>query len=139
MLKNGGWTKKRGKYFAHFYVIFCIFYAAISPKWVCVCKCTAEKIANIYLSFIIFCLQHFDRMDSQEGEEPPLNGSQTDSRLKSKKPPSLVIAIPPPEDAMSNDHDKQVDLMVSLVLWDWLPVTSSQCLMWRPSQVMLWK
>ncbi|XP_037546527.1 inactive rhomboid protein 2 [Nematolebias whitei] len=47
-------------------------------------------------------------MDSQEGEEPPLKGSQTDSRLKSKKPPSLVIAIPPPEDAMSNDHDKQL-------------------------------
>ncbi|XP_017293254.1 inactive rhomboid protein 2 [Kryptolebias marmoratus] len=46
-------------------------------------------------------------MDSQEGEEPPPNGSQTDSRLKSKKPPSLVIAIPPPEDMMSTDGDKQ--------------------------------
>uniref|UniRef100_A0A3Q3AH07 Inactive rhomboid protein n=1 Tax=Kryptolebias marmoratus TaxID=37003 RepID=A0A3Q3AH07_KRYMA len=51
-------------------------------------------------------------MDSQEGEEPPPNGSQTDSRLKSKKPPSLVIAIPPPEDMMSTDGDKQVDRMI---------------------------
>nr|XP_029481696.1 inactive rhomboid protein 2-like [Oncorhynchus nerka] len=37
-------------------------------------------------------------MASQEGGEPPPNGSQSDSRLKSKKPPSLVIAIPAPEE-----------------------------------------
>ncbi|KAG7242386.1 hypothetical protein INR49_023515 [Caranx melampygus] len=43
-----------------------------------------------------------DRMSSQEGNEPsPIRG-QSDSRLKSKKPPSLVIAIPPPEE-MSHD------------------------------------
>uniref|UniRef100_A0A3B4WZL2 Inactive rhomboid protein n=1 Tax=Seriola lalandi dorsalis TaxID=1841481 RepID=A0A3B4WZL2_SERLL len=36
-------------------------------------------------------------MASQEGKEPPPNRGQSDSRLKSKKPPSLVIAIPPPE------------------------------------------
>ncbi|XP_010887711.1 inactive rhomboid protein 2 isoform X2 [Esox lucius] len=37
-------------------------------------------------------------MSSQEGEDPPPNGSQSDSRLKSKKPPSLVISIPPREE-----------------------------------------
>uniref|UniRef100_A0A8C7IC55 Inactive rhomboid protein n=1 Tax=Oncorhynchus kisutch TaxID=8019 RepID=A0A8C7IC55_ONCKI len=37
-------------------------------------------------------------MASREGGEPPPNGSQSDSRLKSKKPPSLVIAIPAPEE-----------------------------------------
>ncbi|KAK0145725.1 Inactive rhomboid protein 2 [Merluccius polli] len=37
-------------------------------------------------------------MSSQEGEEPPPYSSQSDSRLKSKKPPSLVISIPPAED-----------------------------------------
>ncbi|KAF3687482.1 Inactive rhomboid protein 2 [Channa argus] len=36
-------------------------------------------------------------MASQEGEEPTLNRGSSDSRLQSKKPPSLVIAIPPPE------------------------------------------
>nr|XP_020466625.1 inactive rhomboid protein 2 [Monopterus albus] len=46
-------------------------------------------------------------MASQEGEEPPTNRSQSDSRLKSKKPPSLVIAIPPPEVMMSHDSAKQ--------------------------------
>ncbi|KAM9314373.1 inactive rhomboid protein 2-like isoform 2-T2 [Pholidichthys leucotaenia] len=46
-------------------------------------------------------------MASQEGGEPPPNGDQTDSRLKSKKPPSLVIAIPPPEAIMSHDPTKQ--------------------------------
>lgn len=40
-------------------------------------------------------------MASQEGEEPPPYRGQSDSRLKSKKPPSLVIAIPPPEAVMS--------------------------------------
>ncbi|XP_026215237.1 inactive rhomboid protein 2 [Anabas testudineus] len=45
-------------------------------------------------------------MASQEGEEPPLTSRPSDSRLKSKKPPSLVIAIPPPE-AMSHDLAKQ--------------------------------
>ncbi|XP_036426040.1 inactive rhomboid protein 2-like [Colossoma macropomum] len=37
-------------------------------------------------------------MASQEGEEPNGNSGQSDSRLKNKKPPSLVIAIPPLED-----------------------------------------
>ncbi|XP_072539500.1 inactive rhomboid protein 2-like [Salminus brasiliensis] len=37
-------------------------------------------------------------MASQEGEEPNGNSGQSDSRLKNKKPPSLVIAIPPSED-----------------------------------------
>ncbi|CAN9510162.1 unnamed protein product [Ophioblennius macclurei] len=46
-------------------------------------------------------------MSSQEGEEPPSIGGQTDSRLKSKKPPSLVIAIPPPEEMMSQDSAKR--------------------------------
>ncbi|XP_041641112.1 inactive rhomboid protein 2-like [Cheilinus undulatus] len=46
-------------------------------------------------------------MASQGGEERPPNGGQTDSRLKSKKPPSLVIAIPPPEQMMSHDPAKQ--------------------------------
>ncbi|XP_041789765.1 inactive rhomboid protein 2-like [Chelmon rostratus] len=46
-------------------------------------------------------------MASQGGEEPPPNRGQSDSRLKSKKPPSLVIAIPPPEDPMSHDPAKQ--------------------------------
>ncbi|XP_063332616.1 inactive rhomboid protein 2-like [Pelmatolapia mariae] len=40
-------------------------------------------------------------MASNEGEEPPPYQRRTDSRLKSKKPPSLVIAIPPPEAVMS--------------------------------------
>lgn len=46
-------------------------------------------------------------MASQEGEEPPPNGGQSDSRLKSKKPPSLVIAIPPTEGNMDPDPAKQ--------------------------------
>ncbi|KAM9770642.1 inactive rhomboid protein 2-like [Menidia menidia] len=41
-------------------------------------------------------------MEPQVGEETPPNGGRTDSRLKSKKPPSLTISIPPPE-----DHIKQ--------------------------------
>lgn len=49
----------------------------------------------INLTFV--CPQNSERMASQEGGEPP-NGSQSDSRLKSKKPPSLVIAIPAPEE-----------------------------------------
>ncbi|CAL8328937.1 unnamed protein product [Lota lota] len=45
-------------------------------------------------------------MSSQEGEEPPPYSSQSDSRLKSKKPPSLVISIPPEEDQREvNVHD----------------------------------
>ncbi|KAJ8264119.1 hypothetical protein GJAV_G00145390 [Gymnothorax javanicus] len=44
---------------------------------------------------------------SLEGD-PHHNGSQSDSRLKSKKPPSLVIAIPPPEDQESSDVEKQL-------------------------------
>ncbi|XP_035258766.1 inactive rhomboid protein 2-like [Anguilla anguilla] len=40
--------------------------------------------------------------------EDDRNGSQSDgSRLKSKKPPSLVIAIPPPEDQERTDAEKQ--------------------------------
>lgn len=46
-------------------------------------------------------------MASQEGEEPPPNGGQSDSRLKSKKPPSLVIAIPSSEGNMDPDPAKQ--------------------------------
>ncbi|XP_057698729.1 inactive rhomboid protein 2-like isoform X3 [Corythoichthys intestinalis] len=45
-------------------------------------------------------------MPLQDGEEPPPNGSRPDSRLKSKKPPSLVIAIPTPEQMMSHDPTK---------------------------------
>lgn len=37
-------------------------------------------------------------MASQEQEEPNGNNGQSDSRLKNKKRPSLVIAIPPTED-----------------------------------------
>uniref|UniRef100_A0A3P9AUC5 Inactive rhomboid protein n=1 Tax=Maylandia zebra TaxID=106582 RepID=A0A3P9AUC5_9CICH len=43
-------------------------------------------------------------MASHEGEEPPPYQGRTDSRLKSKKPPSLVIAIPPPEAVMSQNR-----------------------------------
>lgn len=46
-------------------------------------------------------------MASHEGEEPPPNGGQSDSRLKSKKPPSLVIAIPSSEGNMDPDPAKQ--------------------------------
>lgn len=46
-------------------------------------------------------------MLSQESEEPPPNRGKPDSRLKSKKPPSLVIAIPPPEETMAHDPTKQ--------------------------------
>lgn len=46
-------------------------------------------------------------MASQEGEEPPPNGGQSDSRLKSKKPPSLVIAIPSAEGNMDPDPANQ--------------------------------
>lgn len=46
-------------------------------------------------------------MASQEGEEPPSNGGQSDSRLKSKKPPSLVIAIPTTEEIMAHDSAKK--------------------------------
>uniref|UniRef100_A0A3Q2YBJ7 Inactive rhomboid protein n=1 Tax=Hippocampus comes TaxID=109280 RepID=A0A3Q2YBJ7_HIPCM len=46
-------------------------------------------------------------MPSHEGEEPPPNVKQSDSRLKSKKPPTLVIAIPKPEEIMSHDPTKQ--------------------------------
>ncbi|XP_061685025.1 inactive rhomboid protein 2-like isoform X1 [Syngnathoides biaculeatus] len=45
-------------------------------------------------------------MPSQEEEKPPPNGSQSNSRLKSKKPPSLVIAIPTAKE-MSYDPTKQ--------------------------------
>lgn len=86
--------------FVSFFVIFMLFKVCIN----------LQLQINIFITFNMFVLlQHFDRMDSQEGEEPPPNGSQTDSRLKGKKPPSLVIAIPPPEDMTSNDHDKQVN------------------------------
>lgn len=47
-------------------------------------------------------------MASHGGEESPPYRGQSDSRLKSKKPPSLVIAIPPPEEMISNDPAKQV-------------------------------
>lgn len=46
-------------------------------------------------------------MASQKGEEPPPNGGQSDSRLKGKKPPSLVIAIPSTEENMDPDPAKQ--------------------------------
>ncbi|XP_037328727.2 inactive rhomboid protein 2-like [Pungitius pungitius] len=46
-------------------------------------------------------------MASQEGEEPPLKEGRSDSRLKSKKPPSLVIAIPPREEMTAHDPSKQ--------------------------------
>ncbi|CAB1344905.1 unnamed protein product [Coregonus sp. 'balchen'] len=46
-------------------------------------------------------------MQSQEGEEPSPNSSQSDSRLKSKKPPSLVIAIPAPEEEERAETVKQ--------------------------------
>ncbi|KAJ0033842.1 hypothetical protein NQD34_000949 [Periophthalmus magnuspinnatus] len=46
-------------------------------------------------------------MASHEGEEPPPNGGQSDSRLKSKKPPSLVIAIPTTAENMDTDPAKQ--------------------------------
>ncbi|KAM4750594.1 inactive rhomboid protein 2-like [Anableps anableps] len=46
-------------------------------------------------------------MDSPGGGEPPPNGQQGDSRLKSKKPPSLMIAIPPASDTMSSDPARQ--------------------------------
>ncbi|XP_029006486.1 inactive rhomboid protein 2 [Betta splendens] len=46
-------------------------------------------------------------MSSQEGAELSPNAGPSDSRLKNKKPPSLVIAIPPPELMMSHDPAKQ--------------------------------
>lgn len=48
-------------------------------------------------------------MASPGGEEPPPYRGQSDSRLKSKKPPSLVIAIPPPEEGwLLHDPAKEV-------------------------------
>uniref|UniRef100_A0A3B3X3L3 Inactive rhomboid protein n=1 Tax=Poecilia mexicana TaxID=48701 RepID=A0A3B3X3L3_9TELE len=47
-------------------------------------------------------------MDPQVEGEPPPYGGQGDSRLKSKKPPSLTIAIPPPSYTMSADSARQV-------------------------------
>lgn len=50
-------------------------------------------------------------MSSQEGEEPPPYSSLSDSRLKSKKPPSLIISILPAEgqqEAAAHDPAKQV-------------------------------
>ncbi|XP_036395459.1 inactive rhomboid protein 2-like [Megalops cyprinoides] len=46
-------------------------------------------------------------MSSQDEGDTHHNGSQSDSRLKSKKPPSLVIAIPPAEDEDKMDAVKQ--------------------------------
>ncbi|KAJ8399689.1 hypothetical protein AAFF_G00407940 [Aldrovandia affinis] len=40
-------------------------------------------------------------------DDPHRNGSQSDSRLKSKKPHSLVIQIPPPEDQEKTDAEKR--------------------------------
>uniref|UniRef100_A0A3Q2UVS2 Inactive rhomboid protein n=1 Tax=Haplochromis burtoni TaxID=8153 RepID=A0A3Q2UVS2_HAPBU len=54
-----------------------------------------------------------DRMASHEGEEPPPYQGRTDSRLKSKKPPSLVIAIPPPEAVMSQLFKNRYMLNIS--------------------------
>lgn len=53
-------------------------------------------------------LQHSERMASHGGGPDPPNRAQSGSRLKSKKPPSLVIAIPPPEDMMAHDPARQV-------------------------------
>lgn len=47
-------------------------------------------------------------MASLEEKESPPNTGQSDSRLKSKKPPSLMIAIPPPAAMMPQDPAKQV-------------------------------
>uniref|UniRef100_A0A3Q3WS63 Inactive rhomboid protein n=1 Tax=Mola mola TaxID=94237 RepID=A0A3Q3WS63_MOLML len=47
-------------------------------------------------------------MASHGGGPAHPNRAQSDSRLKSKKPPSLVIAIPPPEDMMPHDPARQV-------------------------------
>ncbi|MEQ2184063.1 hypothetical protein GOODEAATRI_004148 [Goodea atripinnis] len=55
-------------------------------------------------------------MESQVGEEPPPNGGQRDSRLKSKKPPSLTIAIPPPDNTMSSDPARQLWSLSSLLI-----------------------
>lgn len=46
-------------------------------------------------------------MASLEEKESPPNTGQSDSRLKSKKPPSLVIAIPPPAAMMPQDPAKR--------------------------------
>lgn len=63
------------------------------------------------IMFVFFHFQHIKRMASLGGEETPPNISQTDSRLKSKKPPSLMIAIPPREEMMPHDAAKQVGWM----------------------------
>lgn len=47
-------------------------------------------------------------MASQEPQEPNSNNGQSDSRLKNKKPPSLVIAIPPSEDQERSVTEAQV-------------------------------
>ncbi|KAG9277450.1 inactive rhomboid protein 2 [Astyanax mexicanus] len=53
-------------------------------------------------------------MASQEGEEPNGKSGQSDSRLKNKKPPSLVIAIPPSEDEESSTAPTRQFLRPSL-------------------------
>ncbi|XP_076149023.1 inactive rhomboid protein 2-like [Alosa pseudoharengus] len=46
-------------------------------------------------------------MSAQEEAEPNGSGSQPDSRLKSKKPPSLTIAIPPSQEECEAESSKQ--------------------------------
>ncbi|XP_062402182.1 inactive rhomboid protein 2-like [Sardina pilchardus] len=46
-------------------------------------------------------------MSAQEGAETNGSGSQPDSRLKSKKPPSLTIAIPPSQEEPEAESSKQ--------------------------------
>lgn len=58
--------------------------------------------------FPFFHLQVSGEMEPLEEKESPPNTGQSDSRLKSKKPPSLVIAIPPPAALIPQDPAKRV-------------------------------
>ncbi|KAG7265604.1 hypothetical protein CRUP_005949 [Coryphaenoides rupestris] len=78
------------------------------------CLVDTQDPGRRWLGPVITALSECDlpthAMSSQEGEEPPPYGSLSDSRLKSKKPPSLVISIPPAEDqreAAVHDPAKQ--------------------------------
>lgn len=55
-------------------------------------------ICPFLLLLFVLLKKEATEMASQEQEEPNGNNGQSDSRLKNKKRPSLVIAIPPTED-----------------------------------------
>lgn len=62
----------------------------------------------VLLCYLLLLKKEVTKMASQEWEEPNGNNGQSDSRLKNKKPPSLVIAIPPNEDQERTLTEAQV-------------------------------